>query len=299
MVVGFGRGEDGAPSGIKRAARTRVHALEPALEVGGNGVEVCAGDSGGPALLRLSSEQGYDDTYRVIGIASAGHREECDGSPALYARAWVAIDWLERASRLSLRPCFDTRGDWAPTPRCRAPGDDTGVELVASESCGPVFERAREEAPPIDFRIAQPADGARLQASDLQAGLPLVIEPSDTTALETLLITIRDKTHSKPAWQAPIELAPFIVPLPMLPPGQFTIEVVATTFEGTRSARQVTVTIDPDGPAQQPAAPAPAPGGSCRVLGPGRRPGRFSLLLVYALAAWRASRRVRPWVVRS
>src|SRR5690606_34676799 len=67
VIVGFGEASSGSGDGPKRWAAAPVRLVLPGyVEVGGLGEPgVCAGDSGGPALI-----QAADLTWRVFGIAS-------------------------------------------------------------------------------------------------------------------------------------------------------------------------------------------------------------------------------------
>ncbi|MCY0990521.1 trypsin-like serine protease [Nannocystis sp. ILAH1] len=166
VIVGYGETESGSGDGPKRWAAAPVRlVLADYFEVGGLGEpSVCAGDSGGPALLRA-----VDDTWRVFGVASV-HAAGCGGI-GHYAYAERAIPWLEEQAELDLTPCHASDGSWRPDFRCDhfARANSAGVGAwtdscaaapagPAGTSCGPAFDASPDDTPPT-VAITSPEPG--------------------------------------------------------------------------------------------------------------------------------------------
>jgi internalin A len=90
-IVGFGKREDDS-SGIKYKAKTVVtDIIETELLIGGDGIDTCTGDSGGPVYVKLKSGE-----YRVLGVTSrsSSYTKSC-GAGGFYVKANVVMDWVE------------------------------------------------------------------------------------------------------------------------------------------------------------------------------------------------------------
>lgn len=183
VIVGFGETASGAGAGPKRWAAAPVRlVLADYFEVGGLGeAGVCAGDSGGPALLAAA-----DGTWRVFGIASV-NAAGCGGI-GHYARAWDAVPWIEAESGLDITPCHDPDGTWHPDFRCSefAPADDLGAGTWTDHcaaaprgdvgtSCGPAYDAAADTTPPV-VAITSPTAGPLPGPSAMVA---LAVEATD------------------------------------------------------------------------------------------------------------------------
>jgi V8-like Glu-specific endopeptidase len=91
-IVGFGKRENGE-SGIKFEAQTRVRENQ-AVEfiAGGDGIDTCSGDSGGPVFSRDSNGNTY-----LIGITSRTPDDAkvfC-GDKTYYGKVSTAMEWVE------------------------------------------------------------------------------------------------------------------------------------------------------------------------------------------------------------
>jgi hypothetical protein len=118
-LVGFGGDElgPGGESGIKRTAAAPVQQVyrTEKLLIGEDGASSTFGDSGGPALLRLS-----DGSYEVVGLAS--YAIGAANSEGWYISVFPSLCWVREASGVELPSMPD---DWT----CEEPIDN------AAESC--------------------------------------------------------------------------------------------------------------------------------------------------------------------
>lgn len=98
VFVGYGLTED-KELGIKREVVAELTGFTESgreFYAGGNGKDTCAGDSGGPALVRLSSGE-----IRIAGVLSRGG--EC-GTGGTYSVPAPELCWLRDTSGLDLLP---------------------------------------------------------------------------------------------------------------------------------------------------------------------------------------------------
>lgn len=91
-IVGFGKRENGE-SGIKFEAKTRVRENQSVEFIaGGDGVDTCSGDSGGPVFIKNSKDQS-----ELIGITSRTPDDAkvfC-GDKTYYGKVSIAMDWVK------------------------------------------------------------------------------------------------------------------------------------------------------------------------------------------------------------
>jgi hypothetical protein len=129
-IVGFGsdRGwfEGGAgpywtEKGTKREAPQIIESIQSAKNeawIVGDNAGACAGDSGGPVLVRMA-----DGTWRVFGVTSYLHPDSpyddqiCDWG-AVYPMVTAAVPFIEQSTGLDVTPCNDADGTWNPGPDC-------------------------------------------------------------------------------------------------------------------------------------------------------------------------------------
>jgi hypothetical protein len=147
VIAGFGQSGSGMGSGTKRWAITEiVTTFGNTINIGGDGVSTCPGDSGGSALMQLA-----DGGWRALSMVSTGI--DC-GSGAVHALMHPAVPWIEATSGIDITPCHDADGTWAPGPQCTgflggAPGASGGTwadgcaDLLPSgdaQTCGAAYD---------------------------------------------------------------------------------------------------------------------------------------------------------------
>jgi MYXO-CTERM domain-containing protein len=98
-LVGFGPAEEGGIFGIQREAGAELLAPGDDLVIGAMGQGTCAGDSGGPALVRLDDlDPNAPAEWRVLGLLSAGRSFVCESGESHYSNVVGVLDFLEAAS---------------------------------------------------------------------------------------------------------------------------------------------------------------------------------------------------------
>lgn len=266
-IVGYGQSTSGAGDGPKRVAEAPIRLLlADYVEVGGlTEPGPCAGDSGGPALIKAA-----DGTWRTFGIASV-NVGTCGGI-GHYSYAANAIPWVEENAGLDITRCHDEGGGWQPDFRCTgfAVADSTGAGAwtdwcaaaprgPASTSCGPAFDASPDTTPPT-VAITSPASGP----------LP---GPSATVAIEVDAADVgwgvaKVSLEIAGEVQAVDDEPPFAFEGAEFPAGEWTVVAIAEDAAGqvTRS-EPVTLAVGDD--------PASGTGGDgdagcgCRTRAPG------------------------------
>ncbi len=150
-IVGFGRTDAGS-TGTKHAAETLLHCATPRDEwwIGGNGIDACIADSGGPALVRIQTASGL--AWRLAGVVSYGG--SC-GVGGYYARADVALDWLVKEA--GLKPSA-----------CRSLNADTIVDRAPPSLIVDSWSRESEAEISIQLRVEDPPGGCGLKALNVE-----------------------------------------------------------------------------------------------------------------------------------
>ncbi len=185
-LVGFGASQTGY--GQKRAATTELGYLDGnEAFIGGDGVDSCSGDSGGPVFVRLPQS----GSWRVFGITSYGAQNCGDGG--FYSMMHPGMPWFEAASGFDLTPCHDSWGNWEPGPGCTGfptdpqagtatwsdgcgPGPSAGLET----SCGAPFDSDLDiDAPTVEFIAPVPATRFDTDAPDETADIAVEVFASD------------------------------------------------------------------------------------------------------------------------
>ncbi|WP_293256177.1 trypsin-like serine protease [Nannocystis sp.] len=145
--------------------------------IGGDGMDACNGDSGGPAFLRLD-----DGSWRSFGIVSYG--SPC-GEGTYYSQLHLQLPWLEAASGIDLTPCGDADGNWAPSALCTdfpigrpGTGGSRGPVTDWSASCGAPFPADPDTTPPT-VEITAPGEGSVFVTDQPKQALLIAVEAAD------------------------------------------------------------------------------------------------------------------------
>lgn len=124
-ILGYGRRED-LGRGVKYLVETTLReATSNEAIAGGDGKDSCAGDSGGPAFVKLPGAvaKGKGSPWRQVGVVSRSLKVEC-GQGGYISLASDGICWIESEIGESL-PGVDTHCEW------RAPSyDDAALKTV-------------------------------------------------------------------------------------------------------------------------------------------------------------------------
>lgn len=129
-LVGYGFKEGDGGIGIKREVDAPIVRFSPTgleFQAGGDGIDTCLGDSGGPAFVTLGSGE-----VRVAGVTSRGS-QPC-GKGGYYGIPTAALCWLHEETGEDLRDsscdtcdCLDTTPDDGERCGCRAPDPAGGL----------------------------------------------------------------------------------------------------------------------------------------------------------------------------
>lgn len=255
-IVGYGNTDNGTV-GIKYEVTTTITGSQNGeVFIGGNGLDSCSGDSGGPVYVRLD-----DGSWRVFGITSYGG--QC-GSGGVYGNMATNLAWVEQQSGFDLTPCFDAQGNWTPNPTCGGfptdPGSGAGTTWQQgcgggpvsgfSATCGSPFSAEADDEPP-SVTITAPADGATYMTGDADiVQVTVTAEASDNVGLQVVSLVI----NGEPIAGTNDSAAPFSWNLEFSQ-GSWTIEAVALDFsQNQTTSNAVTIGVD-----QEPEPPPPDP----------------------------------------
>jgi secreted trypsin-like serine protease len=93
-IVGFGQTESG-DIGQKREAKVKLTKVESnEIELGGDGIDSCLGDSGGPAFFSTD-----DNTTFLVAVVSRG--KKC-GKGGRYGRVSQHACWIQGSSGITI-----------------------------------------------------------------------------------------------------------------------------------------------------------------------------------------------------
>jgi hypothetical protein len=252
VLVGVGRDEFGV-YGTKRAGRSEVTAIDSfthpqtglvypieELYVGGNGTaDSCAGDSGGPAFVRLP-----DGTWRIAGVDSWALGDEhgnrrCEWGGG-YGKLYDAVAWIEADSGFDVTPCHASDGEWAPGPACAAlpvEPDKAGGGWGLGCAGGAVDETlvcAAGVEPPV-ATIVEPVSDMELQLAhaEARAELNIVVSAEDISSEVSHVELYIDGELVEVSTAPPFSFNP------ALGVGRFEVQAVASDWAGNRGLSQV------------------------------------------------------------
>lgn len=192
-LVGFGASDvDKSGVGRKRWVTTQVEAMEPdGITIGLNGEGTCTGDSGGPAFVRVPSDNAAGGEWRVLGVLSEGFVGHC--GVGFYVGLAEHVPTLEEQTQRELTPCFDDGGTWQKSAGCRVPpydGEgrplDTGARFGAT--CGAPFgkkDRSLSGSPLPSVEIASASWGTA------KSGPVLAVRAKATAAPDVGMARVR------------------------------------------------------------------------------------------------------------
>jgi hypothetical protein len=259
-AVGFGRSDenDGGSAGPKRHVTTTISAINvetgTAWIGGTNGKSTCSGDSGGPVFVKLGSELGGDDTWRVFGINSWNNGACINGTG--FVLMHQAVPWIEEHSGIDITPCFTADGTWEASTECGFfpkephtgfgswPGCDSGPVGGPSSLCGPPFAGEDLDAPRVV--ITEPEDGQRFEPDDDSGkGVSIVAEIDDMEGwgIERAYIEVNGTADS-----ASERLMPPYSWTGTFPLGSYEVAVVAVDHAGNEGRDTVRFGIGADAP---------------------------------------------------
>lgn len=323
VIVGFGLTEDGG-HGRKHAVTTTINVIDhDEINVGGDGLDSCRGDSGGPLFIRLDESMGGDGSWRLFGITSWGW--EC-GPGGWNTLAHLALPFVETYSGIDVTPCHYSSGGWNPSPACGSfpldPADGADKSWaqgcrggrVSSEhgaSCGSPYAERDDRRPP-DVSIQTPHDGERFDTNEQGVTtLAISAEASDFgSGLARVDLWINGERVSFGRDMDP----PWGWGRVKLPPGVWELAVSARDWAGNEStSSSIVIGVDRDprtgesdagtegagsdgatplDPIEPPGEPSPA---GCRCQGD--PPGLLPLVFGASLAIVRRRRKWAGWPI--
>jgi MYXO-CTERM domain-containing protein len=232
-IVGYGNTNQGTV-GVKYEVTTTINSYQNGeVFIGGNGLDSCSGDSGGPVYLQLD-----DGSWRVFGITSYGG--SC-GSGGYYGNIANNLDWAEQQTGLDLSPCHDAQGTWTPNQGCGgfaldpgsgantawAQGCGGGPVSGYSGSCGnPFSPEGDDDAPSVS--ITSPTNGTTYMTGDAAiVAVTINVDANDGAGFGVDRVSLRvagedlaNTDDTTPPYEWTLEF----------PKGSWVIEAVAVDF---------------------------------------------------------------------
>jgi V8-like Glu-specific endopeptidase len=253
-IVGYGQTNQGG-FGVKYEVTTTITGFQNGeVFIGGNGLDSCSGDSGGPVYVQLD-----DGTWRVFGITSYGG--QCGGG-GVYGNIATNLAWAEQQTGIDLSPCHDSQGNWTPNPACSGfpldpgSGADTswamgcggGPVSAFGGTCGTPFSpEGDEDAPTV--AISSPSDGEVYDSAGAgTVSVTINADADDGDGFGVQKVSLRIGGQDIEGTDDIV--APYSWDL-NFPQGSWTIEAVAVDFSGNQAvSAAVTIGVDeqPDPP---------------------------------------------------
>ena len=267
VLVGHGEADAGPGYGQKREAwTTLVQIRNNEALLGGDGIDPCSGDSGGPAFIRAK-----DGSWRAFGIVSYGPIP-CGGG-SWYSMMHRAMPWIEGELAqygVDLTPCHDADGAWNPSEACQGFPFDSHQSLGAwpdtcgmggevsgpSTACGPAFD-APDDGDLPSAVITMPVTMTRYDTmGESVVSVPVEVEatdPGDGVAAVHLMINGNE-------FEGGVDkLPPYAWNLDF-PPGGYTLQARVVDFHGNEAVSDYVVFgVDQDAPEPPPPPEPPAP----------------------------------------
>jgi MYXO-CTERM domain-containing protein len=261
-IVGFGYTDGPKIYGTKREASPWITELDVDngwMRIGGEGMTVCNGDSGGPTFF-----QHPDGGWRSLAIAS-GIGGGCGTGVGFHVMSKNAIEFVETESGIDVSPCFDPDGTWNPSEACQGLPTDLGEShgtwddgcsggpvTGPLESCGPAFDAPPDYAPPT-VTITSPTDGAAWD--EAPATVDIEIDASDAE-WDVTRVYLRIDGEDQPIDDTE---PPYAFSGVVFGKGEYEIEAVAEDFSGNIGVSEpVYLEVDVEPPPPDP-DPDPIP----------------------------------------
>lgn len=255
-VVGYGETNQGGAGTKYEVTTTITGSQNGEVFIGGNGLDSCSGDSGGPVYVQLD-----DGSWRVFGITSYGG--QC-GQGGVYGNMATNLAWVEQQSGIDISPCHDAQGNWTPNVDCGgfpldpgsgnatswAQGCGGGAVSGFSSSCGTPFSPEGDDDPP-SVTITAPADGTEFMSGGTGlVSVNITVDADDGAGFGVEHVSLRIDGEDIPNTNDSVAPYEWNLDFPM---GSFTIEAVGFDLSQNMAvSNAVTIGVDQ--------APEPPPG---------------------------------------
>lgn len=230
VIAGFGNDSASGGAGTKRWAQTEVvSTFGNTINIGGDGISTCQGDSGGSAFVQVD-----DGSWRALSMVSTG--VAC-GSTGVHALMHAAIPWIEEEAQIDITPCHDLDGTWNPTPLCDeffaggAMGFGTWPDWcdgtprsAPGSTCGEPFDAIDDVDPPT-VSVVTPKHGTEVQSG---AAIAIEVDAVDD-GWGVRRVWVRINGDDQPVDD---EYPPYAFDSVSFPDGLWTIEGVAEDWAG-------------------------------------------------------------------
>lgn len=213
--------------------------------VGVAGKGPLAGDSGGPAYVKLPEDKfGKDAGWRVFGITSQSRTAPGEGT---YGQIHRFVEFVEKDSKIDITPCFDADGTWNPGPECKGaplePHKASGTWVKGCEhapaggyiaSCGKPYK----ESMPLAVTFKSPKDKQSFEADEK---IEVEVELSEDKNIAHVLLLVNDKEQKKD------DKAPYEWSLKDLDAGKHRLVAVAVDEKDKKTKSEaITIEVEED-----------------------------------------------------